>query len=67
MPAAEQELTIMAKKSTKETPKKEESKKGKKSEKRRDPKKNSGSVKIEVESIGDMVKKEKTPKRTQGV
>ena len=49
----------MAKKNTKETGKKEKPKKGKKSETRRDPKKDSRAVKIEVESTGEIVKKEK--------
>jgi hypothetical protein len=48
----------MAKKSRKETGKKEESKTVKKSEKRRDPKKDSRAIKIEIEGTGDMEKKE---------
>ena len=48
----------MAKKSTNETKKREESKKGKKSERSREPKKDSRAIKIEVESTGDRSKKE---------
>ena len=48
----------MAKKSTNETKKREESKKGKKSETRMNPKKDSRAIKIDVEGKGDRVKKE---------
>src|SRR5271157_1966818 len=49
----------MAKKSTKETKKREESKKGKNPERSRLSKKDSRAIKIEIESTGDREKKEK--------